>query len=223
MNCVTLPLPRWLRQLVLLCVLADLPVAVRAHSVWIEPLADGQLVARFAEPDGRLEESPGHLDSLSAPSAFVLITNAPVVIEAPKRTNHFALVGASATNAAGLETIFTVRAGRKPHFYARWQPAGAGGATPLLTLDIVPTGKPGEARVYFRGQPLGGIKATLRTPDDKEQELVADAEGFVRFTSTQPGQHLLTIAHHREPIAGFHLGRAYTQTSHNAALTWRQP
>ena len=87
----------------------------------------------------------------------------------------------------------------------------------------MPTGKPGEARVYFRGQPLGGIKATFRTPDDKEQELTADADGYLRYNSNQSGQHHLSIAHHRENIAGFHLGRAYTQTSHNAALTWRQP
>ena len=194
--------------------------AVLAHTVWIEPLPSGQLVARFAEPDGRLEKSPGHLDSLSVPTAFMLVTNAAVEVAAPKSTNHFLLSGASPTNVAGLETIFTVRAGRKPHFYARWQPAGAGVGTPLLTLDIVPTGKQGEARIYFRGQPLGNVKATLRTPDDEEQTLTADADGYVRFNAKQSGQHMLSVAHHRENIAGFHLGRAYTQTSHNAALTW---
>jgi len=204
-------------------VLALVSFQAPAHTVWIEPLGSGQLVARFAEPDGRLEKSPGYLDSLTAPVAFMLITNTPVGVESPKQTNHFRLEGASLTNVAGVETLFTVRAGRKPHFYARWQPAGAGAGTPALTLDIGPTGKVGEARVYFRGQPLGGIKATLRTPDDKEQELVADAEGFLRFSSSQSGQHLLSIAHHRENIAGFHVGRAYTQTSHNSALTWRQP
>ena len=77
--------------------------------------------------------------------------------------------------------------------------------------------------MYFRGKPLGGIKATLRTPDEKEQELTADAEGFLRFKSNQSGQHLLSIAHHREPLAGFHGGRAYEQTSHNCSLTWQQP
>lgn len=194
----------------------------RAHTVWIEP-SNGQLVVRFAERDGKLETSPGYLDSLSGPMAFILVTNAPFAVEAPKKSDHFLLVGASATNTAGVETTFTVRAGRKPHFYARWQPAGGAAATPLLTLDLVPTGKPGEVRVYFRGQPLGGVKATLRTPDDKDKELTADAEGFVRFTATQSGQHMISIAHHRETRAGFHGGRAYTQASHNAALTWSQP
>ena len=195
-------------------------VDARAHTVWIEPL-DGKLVIRFAELSGNYEKSPGHLDSLSAPSVFTVVTNTPVMVEAIKTTNHFHMAGASPTNVAGAESIFTVRAGRKPHFYARWQLSGAG--TPMLTFDLVPTGKPGEARVYFRGQPVGGLKATLRTPDDTEKEIAVDADGYVRFDSKQSGLHLLTIAHHREPIGGAHLGRAYEQTSHNTALTWVQP
>lgn len=194
-----------------------------AHSVWIEP-AGGKLVARFAEPGSKFEKSPGHLDSLSALAAFIVVppTNT-ISLEAPKGYDHFLFGGASPTNVVCAETIFTVRGGRKPHFYARWQPADAGPATPCLTLDLVPTGKPGEVRAWFRGQPLGGIKATLRTPDEKEEEITADPEGILRFKSTQRGQHLLMIAHHREPISGFHFGRAYQQTSHNAALTWLQP
>ncbi|MCI0747164.1 MAG: hypothetical protein L0Y58_17310 [Verrucomicrobia subdivision 3 bacterium] len=209
--------------LVMICALVSFAAsAVFAHSVWIESV-EGKLVIRFAEPGSKFEKSPGHLDSLSAPIAFVLVTNAPMVIEAPKKSDHFHLVSASPTNTACAETIFTVRGERKPHFYARWQPAGAGAATPLLTLDLVPTGKEGKVRAYFRSQPLGGIKATLRTPDEGEQEITADAEGFLRFKSNQSGQHLLTIAHHREPLAGFYGGRPYKQTSHNCSLVWRQP
>jgi hypothetical protein len=207
---------------VMICGLALLATnSAFAHSVWIEPVED-RLVMRFAEPDGKFEKSPGHLDSLSAPTAFLFVTNAPTAIEAPKKSDHFLLLGASPTNTACAETIFSVRGGRKPHFYARWQPVAAEAAKLSLTLDLVPTGKAGEVRVYFRGQPLSGIKATLRTPDEKEQELTADAQGFLHFKTIQPGQYLLTIAHHREPLAGFYRGRAYEQTSHNASLTWRQ-
>lgn len=193
-----------------------------AHSVWIEPF-EGGLVVRFAEPDGRFENSPGHLDSLSIPAAFVSSVAGPAAIEAIKKTNHFLLPGCAPSCVVCAETMFTVRGNRKPHFYARWQPWGAGAATPSLTLDLVPTGKAGEVRAYFRGQPLGGVKATLRTPDDKEEALTADAEGYLRFMSSLSGQHLLTVAHHRETQAGFHGGRAYQQSSHNASLTWRQP
>ncbi len=192
------------------------------HTIWIEPV-DGKMFIRFAEPDGRFEKSPGHLDSLSAPATFMLVTNAPAPIESAKKFDHFLLGAASATNTICTEAIFTVRSGRKPYFYARWQPSGSAAGEPLLTLDLVPTGKAGEARAYFRGQPLPGAKAKLRTPDEKEEEIVADHEGFVRFKAEQSGQYLLTIAHHREPTAGFYIGRAYQQTSHNMALTWWQP
>ncbi|HVY69519.1 MAG TPA: hypothetical protein VHH73_06295 [Verrucomicrobiae bacterium] len=198
-------------------------ISLHAHSVWIEPNGQGQLVVRFAEPDGKLEKSPGYLDSLSTPIVFTMATNTPSTVEAPKKSDHFLLVNASPDATACAETSFTVRAARKPYFYARWQAAADKSANPLLTLDIVPTGKPGEARVYFRGQPLGGIKATLRSPDEKEQPLVADNDGFLHFKTEQSGQYLLTVAHHRETLPGFHLGVAYKETSHNAALTWRQP
>jgi len=45
------------------------------------------------------------------------------------------------------------------------------------------------------------VKATLRTPDEVEKEVTADAEGFVRFESKQSGQHHLSIARHRETLA----------------------
>lgn len=213
-----------IRQLafVLFALAIAAPSIVRAHSVWIEPNDQGQLVVRFAEPGDEFETSPGYLDNLTTPTAFILVTNAPVSVEARKKSNHFLLVGASATNTACLETSFTVRGRRKPLFYARWQSTDAAVAKPLLTLDLVPTGKPGEVRAWFRGQPLGGIKVTLRAPDGQETELTADKEGFVRFDTKQSGQYLLTIAHYREPIAGFHHGIAYKETSHNAALTWKQ-
>lgn len=199
-----------------------------AHSVWIEPTPEGALILRFAEPDGKFETSPGHLDELTVPAAFVVDgAGIPRSLDAVKLRDRFALQGSASTNAAGAEVTYLVmgapgKPGRRPVFYARWHPAGSGPAVPTLILDLVPTGKPGEARVHFRGKPLGGVKAILRTPDEKELELTADSEGFVRWTTTQTGLHHLRIARHREPLAGFHLGKEYDQTSHNACLTWEQ-
>lgn len=200
-----------------------------AHSVWIEPNAAGQLVLRFAEPDGKFEKSPGHLDELTVPVAWTIgASNAPVAVVVEKKPDHFLFVDSRAALPVQAETDFQVmtapgKPGRLPHFYARWQPVGAPPAAPALTLDLVPTGKAGEVRVFFRGKPLPGIKATLRTPDEKEQELTANAEGFLQFTSAQSGLHLLSIARHRETVAGFAGGRAYDLTSHNASLAWSQP
>lgn len=196
-----------------------------AHSVWIEPTDANEMVIRFAEPTGNLERSPGHLDSLAVPMIFQTTpatTNAPMVLNAAKKKDHYLIEGGSATNLIGAETSFTVRAARKPLFYARWQPAGAGEGKPLLTLDLVPTGKPGEARLYLRGKPHGNVKATLLTPTGDEKEFPVDAEGYVRVPVAEPGQYLLTVAHQREPIAGVHLGVPYKETSHNCALSWVQ-
>ena len=193
-----------------------------AHTVWIEP-KDGRLLLRFAEPGGSFETAPGRLDGLSAPVAFILVTNAAASVAAQRESDGFLLAGASPTNTACAESVFKVRGGRKPVFYARWQPPDANGGAPRLTLDIVPTGKPGECRAYFRGLPLGGAAATLREPDGTERGLVTDAAGFVRFEAKTAGQYLLTIAHHREPLAGYYGGEAYKETSHNCSLAWRQP
>jgi hypothetical protein len=196
-----------------------------AHSVWVEPDENKQLVIRFAEPSGNLERSPGHLDSLAVPMVFqiaAVTTNAPAILNVAKKTDHYFIQNASTTNIVGAETSFTVRAARKPLFYARWQPAGASEGKPLLTLDLVPTGKPGEARLYLRGKPHGNVKATLHTPNGDEKEFAVDAEGYVRVPTPEPGQYLLTVAHQREPLAGVHLGVPYKETSHNCSLTWEQ-
>lgn len=193
-----------------------------AHTVWLEQ-KDGQLVVRFAEPGNKFETSPGYLDSLAPLNAFILVTNAPTVVEAPKKSDHFLLVGASPTNVACVETVFTVRGGRKPYFYARWQSNLSNAATPMLNLDLVPTGKAGEVRAWFRGNPLGGAKAILYTPDEKETEIMADADGFLHVETKRPGQYRLAIAHYREPLAGFFNGQSYKETSHNSALSWTQP
>ncbi len=196
---------------------------VSAHTIWIEP-KDGQLVVRFAEPGTAFEKSPGYLDSLSPPVTFMVVTNSPKRADAQKKADHFVIAGTTVTNVAGVETTFTVRGGRKPIFYARWQPENGGASTPLLTLDLVPTGKPGEVRAYFRGKPLPNAVATLRGPDEKDHEITADAEGFLHFDAKEPGQYLLTIPHYREPqpLPGFYGGVAYKEDSHNAALTWVQ-
>src|SRR5262249_19707249 len=68
--------------------------------------------------------------------------------EVQKKSDGFFLAGSTAAMPAQIETGFTVmgKAGdpekpaRKPFFYARWHPPGAGAAQPGLNFDLVPTG-----------------------------------------------------------------------------------
>jgi hypothetical protein len=148
-----------------------------------------------------------------------------------KKADHFLLVGAEPAKAAQAETGFTVmgnagdpsKPARKPYFYARWHPAGAGEAKPALNFDIVPTGKAGEACVYLRGKPLAGVKVTFYPPAEAEKELTSDEAGIIRFTATKPGLYMLAAARQREVTSGFFGGKGYDAVSHNCSLSWRQP
>lgn len=219
-----------MKRFFLFCGMVAFGSFAHAHSVWVEALTDGVVGIRFGEPDGKVETSPGRLDGVVVTQAFMIAKDDARKTQScatAKQKDHFTMQGGAkeAVNCAVVihDVIFPEgKPGRLPVFYARWAPSLSESGTPALTLDIVPTGKAGEARIYFKGKPLGGLKLTLHTPA-AEKELEADAEGVVKFESATSGFHLLTIGRHSEPLAGFHGGKAYEVTSHNASLAWVQP
>lgn len=201
----------------------------RAHSVWIEDTPGGGLVLRFGEIGEEVEKSPGYLDHLTAITAWTKEGEGKLLaIDIQKQADGFVLVEAASAKPAQADTGYEVmksRSGpaRRPCFYARWQPLNAGAGTPQAILDLVPTGKSGEIRVYFRGQPLPDVELELHEPDGTTKDLTADKLGLVHFTTAKSGLYRLTYSHHRESIDGFHGGHAYGLVSHNACLSWRQP
>lgn len=184
-------------------------------------------VADEKAPEGKPDAASG------APSGEARAIRAGRVesFDVKKAKDGFFLEKAQPAQPVQVETGFTVmgKAGdpekpaRKPYFYARWQPVGSAPATPGLNFDIVPTGKQGEACVYFRGKPLAGVKVKLYPPAEAEQELTSDEAGIVRFSSTKPGLYLLSAGRQRETIPGFFGGKPFDVTSHNCSLSWRQP
>jgi uncharacterized GH25 family protein len=219
-----------LRRLALIALAAlSLNFTAHAHDVWIENTETGRLVLRFGEPGEDVEMSPGHLDSLTPVTAWsVTATNTLAPLETRMESEGVLLVGAKSDQSVQAETGFPVMAsankpGRKPFFYARWQPVGGGEGKPALMLDIVPTGRPGQMRVFFKGQPVPEAKLTAHLPGGETEKLTADAEGVAELKTDKPGLYLVTVNHHRETQPGFHGGSAYELVSHNAALAWRQP
>jgi hypothetical protein len=202
---------------------------LQAHEVWIEDTQEGGLVVRFAEFGGEYEKSPGALDSLSLPTAFTFGSEGkPKTAPTERKSDHFLLVDLSPKSSAHIETAYDVMGGgdkpaRKPFFYARWHTIDAGAAKPALTFDLVPTSKPGEIHVTFRGKPLPGAKIIAYLPGGAEEELTADAEGLVRVAVEKPGFYLLVGKAQREAQNGFWGGRAYDTLSHNCSLAWRVP
>jgi hypothetical protein len=205
-----------------------LPHLASAHSVWIEELPGGQLCVRFAQWGDDYEKSPGNLDSFAAVSGWAFNGEGkPVLFDVEKRNDQFFLAKGDATKPAFAQAPFAIRKlhddkpARAPIFYCRWQPDGAGAGTPAMTMDIVPTGQPGEARVWFRGKPLAGVEVLFFNPALDEQKLKSDAEGFVRVTDTsKPGPYLLAVARYSEDLPGFFNGVPFGITSHSASLSW---
>lgn len=206
----------------------SLATSALAHSVWIEDLPEGKLVVRFGEPLGEPEKSPGYLDQLTAVTAWTVADAKPKAFTVSKQSDHFLIEQAKPTEAVQAETAFPVRKSgdkpaRKPIFYTRWQPGGLTTGTPALTLDLVPTGQPGEVKVFFRGQPLPNVKLTLHAPKRGDSDVPVDAQGVAKLGELkETGLYLLTCAGHSENTPGFSGGAPYEIASHNASLAWRQ-
>lgn len=221
-----------------LFVVAGLSLAsltTQAHEVWIEDLPTGQLVVRFAEYGDDYETSPGHLDDLSLPESWKVEAAGVAELKVQTAADHFALLETDAKMSIQAETVFKVIGGkpggkgddagpsRRPFFYARWHVFGAEAAKPTLNLDLVPTGKPGELCLYFRGKPLPGTEVTAHLPNGKEQSLKTDANGLVQVSADQKGLYMVNVKRYREKIDGFSGGKAYNAVSHNCSVAWRQP
>lgn len=216
-------------RLLCLAALCAFPLSyLRAHAVWIEATPEKQLVIRFGEPGELYEKSPGLLDKLGQPAVWTAAADGQsAVATTEKKADHFLCVGADPAAATCGETAFAVFARKngpatRPVFYLRWLPASASQPAAALTLDIVPTRKPGEFAVLFRKQPLTSTSVTVHAPGEKETTLKTDEQGVVAFAATKPGLHLLTV-NHQESVTGFALGQTYERVSHNASVAWHQP
>jgi len=220
-----------LPPLLALALFALAPISLsRAHSVWIEDNDAQQLVVRFGQVGESYESSPGYLDDLHLNSAWTADADgklAPLSIE--KKSDHYLLDGAAPDQATlGETTFYVMQHGKSPAIwpilYVRWQPTTAEiPAEPALTLDLLPTGTPGEIRVTFRGKPLPGAIVSIASEEDadhKTPKLTANAEGIITYTPQSPGLVVLT-ANHREALPGFTRGKAYELISHTGAISWR--
>ena len=198
------------------------------HSVYFDENKSSKIKIRFGEFQDEYEESPGYLDSLDTISAWKIDDkNEPEKLETKKQINGFSINAINSDNIAA-QTGFPVMArqdqARKPYFYARWCPSFKSKSTPSLTLDIVPNGKEGEVKVFFRGKTLSGIKLKLYSPDYNEVELVSDKNGLVVFKDSlkSKGIYMLKIARYSEKVSGYDQGKLYEIMSHNCSLSWNQ-
>lgn len=176
----------------------------RAHYLWIEPGA-AETRLYYGEADGLLKEkSPGKLDNIKAPKAFVVSSQDGVsnAVAINRTAEYFAIGDGKAVPAIlaveeSLEVRDLTKHGlgiAKSNYYARYgQPAASNRATPLA-LDVQQRGE-NSYTVMYRGQPLMNAKLEVIAPNTWVQEHKTDAQGAVEINTPWRGQYVIHILH----------------------------
>jgi hypothetical protein len=174
----------------------------QAHHLWLEPDGQGAKLY-FGEFDENLREaSPGLLDRFKPLPETKVIGASTQPLKVEKTSNAFTVsgtVGAGDSIVAEQSMVSERKQGDKPvrtlgTLAARWVPDFAERA-PVLTLDVVPAGKPGAFKVVYDGKPLAKAKLELKAESGWQRELRTDEQGS--FTAALPwrGAYVVEIEH----------------------------
>ena len=199
-----------------------------AHHLWIEADGAGARLY-FGEFEGNLREaSPGLLDRFAPlPEARVAGAAGVQPLKLEKSPSAFLLsgpIGAGDSIVAeqgrvterkqadkAIRTLGRLAARYVPDFTER---------TPLLTLDIVPTGKPGAFRVVYDGKPLPKARLELIAESGWKRELHADEQGMLSVGLPWRGAYVIEIEHTDSASGGEGAG-AYDRRRFVTALSFR--
>ncbi len=215
----------------LIATLILLSAGAEAHHVWIEQEGE-QASLYFGEFGMNLHEisAPGGLlNKLSGSSAKVVSTTTSRDLPLAKGPEAYS---ASAQLAAGdsivaevlgypfyeqkiagvaVQTWFRPAARMITDFSAR---------TPVLELDIVPTGVANQLAVYFKGKPLGRTMVKAITPSGWTQELRTSREGIVTIALPWQSWYAIQVSN-VDATPGQRGEESYGQISHVMTLTLR--
>jgi hypothetical protein len=201
-----------------------------AHQIWLEQTPKTASLY-FGEFDRNLREtSPGLLDKIIQPTATLSSDKAEQALTLTRANNAFTLSASAGKN----ETIFaeevnfpiseykngdvTTRSARI--LGARLVTSNAVQA-PKLTLDLVPTGKQGEFKVYYKGHPLPKAKVGAITQSGWVKEAVSDEQGVVKFDLPWEGTYVLEVRN-VDKTAGERAGKPYDFTNFMTTLSLSQ-
>lgn len=204
--------------------------AAHAHQVWLEqtPKAAHLYFGEFGE--NLRETSPGLLDKFGKPVATLSTEKGDQALTMSKEANAFAL-----SARAGKNQTIIVEEASYPGFEKKtgdtivrsiWTPAARlvtsdAARAPKLTLDIVPSGQPGEFKVYYKGQPLAKTKVGIVVQSGWSREATSDDQGAVTFDLPWQGTYVLE-AHHTDKTAGERDGKPYDVASFVTTLSLTQ-
>jgi len=185
--------------------LLSLAGMAHAHQVWIEQPAGQNAVLRFGEFGENLREaSPGLLDKFGKPTATLLSARDEQTADASKSSSGFTLPFKAGKGQAIVAEdagypLYTVKQADKEgkgwYYPAARLITGFAAQEPRLPLDLVPTAKAGEFKLFFKGQPLPKAKVSLVTQSGWGKEGHTDEQGLVRFDMPWKGTYVAEAAH----------------------------
>lgn len=216
------------KTLTILAAALGFAASAQAHQLWIEQPAGQQAVIRFGEfGDNLRETSPGLLDKFVKPTATLVTAKGEQPVDGVKAATGFTLpfkVGKGETIVAedALYPLNTYRQGDKEitswyHPAARYV-TGHAAVAPRLTLDLVPTGKAGEFKVVFKGEPKAKVKVSLVVPSGWAREAHSDDAGLVAFPLPWRGTYVAE-ASFTDRTPGERGGQQYDAVSYVTSLT----
>ncbi|MGE5866940.1 MAG: DUF4198 domain-containing protein [Rhizobacter sp.] len=182
-----------------------------AHQLWIEQAPGQPAMVRFGEYAHNLREtSPGLLDRFGQTTGMLVRREGDSPLQATKEAGGFRLTaGTGEPVSAGSAESLLAEDLRYPLYKSRqgetdiqswYRPAARlvsdfAAQAPRLALDIVPTGREGEFRLTYNGQPLPKTKVTIAVQSGWAQETMTDAHGQVRFPMPWQGLYVLEASH----------------------------
>ena len=178
---------------------------VQAHQIWLEQSAGPTAVLNFGEFGENLREaSPGLLDKFGQPRATLVSAKGDRPLEVTKTPVGFT-VSAQAAQGESIvaedahyplyKTKQADKEGMGAYHPAARYVTGFAAQQPKLTLDIVPTGKAGEFKVFFKGQALPKAKVGVAVQSGWEKKADSDAQGIVRFDLPWQGNYVIEVMH----------------------------
>ncbi|MFM1941870.1 MAG: Carboxypeptidase regulatory-like domain [Verrucomicrobiota bacterium] len=94
----------------------------------------------------------------------------------------------------------------------------------LQSLELAPTGEAGTVRALRGGSPIPGALVTVKGPDSRKRQVVADDQGCIRFDNSRPGEYLVTIRKSDEAAMSSRYRASMTALDNDVStLLWIQP
>lgn len=201
-----------------------------AHQIWLQQ--DGKAASvYFGEfGDNLREASPGLLDKFSIRNVTWISAKGAQPLQASKTAGAFILNG-----KVGAGESIVVEEDNYPSWEEKkdgkstrtvWIPAArlvadSKAQAPALTLDLVPTGQPGQFQVSYQGKPLAQAKVNAVVQSGWGKEAWSDAQGLVSFPLPWKGTYVLEV-HHNDAAGGERDGKKYDAASLVTTLSVQQ-